>query len=138
MITGAATEVQRNSGQPLINGNALFPPSPSRLRLLSAQNRGPGGDSARSEARMSDLDGGENVGDQLDLPAGGCQDGAVAITEGDRTPRAAAPSFRAERRVCAGVAQRLIGCDGRPYPPVLGGPAARWRSEPTPGMGSFW
>jgi hypothetical protein len=55
--------------------------------------------SARSEARTNDLDGGENVGDQLDLPAGGCGDGAVAITEGDRTLRAAAPSFRAERRV---------------------------------------
>ena len=52
---------------------------------------------AHSEARTNDLDGGENVGDQLDLPAGGCEDGAVAITEGDRTPRAAAPSFRAER-----------------------------------------
>ena len=51
--------------------------------------------SARSEARTNDLDGGENVGDQLDLPAGGCEDGAVAITEGDRTPRAAAPLFRA-------------------------------------------
>ncbi len=49
---------------------------------------------------MNDLDGGENVGDQLDLPAGGCEDGAVAITEGDRTPRAAAPSFRADRRIC--------------------------------------
>ncbi len=52
--------------------------------------------SAHSEARTNDLDGGENVGDQLDLPAGGCEDGAVAITEGDRTPRVAAPSFRAE------------------------------------------
>ncbi|MGO9192583.1 MAG: hypothetical protein ACLP8X_29585, partial [Streptosporangiaceae bacterium] len=41
----------------------------------------------------NDLDGGENVGDQLDLPAGGYEDGAVAITEGDRTPRAPAPSF---------------------------------------------
>ena len=52
--------------------------------------------SAHSEARTKDLDGGENVGDQLDLPAGGCEDGAVAITEGDRTPRVAAPSCRAE------------------------------------------
>ncbi len=57
--------------------------------------------SARSEARTNDLDGGENFGDQLDLPAGGCEDGAVAITEDDRTPRAAAPSFRAERRLFA-------------------------------------
>src|ERR1039457_6426318 len=56
--------------------------------------------SAHSEARTNDLDGGEKVGDQLDLPAGGCEDGAVvAITEGDRTPRAAAPSFRADRRL---------------------------------------
>ncbi len=54
--------------------------------------------SARSEASTNDLDGGENVGDQLDLPAGGCEDGAVAITEGVRTPRAAAPSFRSDRR----------------------------------------
>jgi hypothetical protein len=43
--------------------------------------------SARSQARTNDLDGGENVGGQLDLPAGGCEDSAVAITEGDRTPR---------------------------------------------------
>jgi hypothetical protein len=27
------------------------------------------------------------AGDQLDLRAGGCEDGAVAITEGDRTPK---------------------------------------------------
>jgi len=52
--------------------------------------------SAHSEARTNDLYGGENVGDQLDLPAGGCEDDAVAITEGNRTPRVAAPSFRAE------------------------------------------
>jgi hypothetical protein len=52
--------------------------------------------SAHSKARTNDLDGGENVGDQLDLPAGGCEDGALAITEGDRTPRVAAPSCRAE------------------------------------------
>ena len=80
-----------------INGNAPYLPSPSRLRLLSARNRGLVG---APTARTNDLDGGENVGDQLDLPAGGCEDGAVAITEGDRTPRAAAPSFRAERRFC--------------------------------------
>jgi hypothetical protein len=80
----------------MINGNALYLPSPSRLRLLSAREPRSSW-SARSEARTNDLDGGENVGDQLDLPAGGCEDGAVAITEGDRTPRAAAPSFRAER-----------------------------------------
>jgi hypothetical protein len=66
---------------------------------------------------MSDLDGGENVGDQLDLPAGGCQDGAVAITEGDRTPRAAAPSFRAER--CSYVCQGL-GLFGDPISVVPG------------------
>jgi hypothetical protein len=63
--------------------------------------------SARSEARTSDLDGGENVGGQLDQPAGSCEDSAVAITEGDRTPGAAARSFRAERRIGA------IGSSGR-------------------------
>src|ERR1019366_9619134 len=41
--------------------------------------------SARSEARTNDLDGGQNVGGQLGLPAGGREEGA-AITEGDRTP----------------------------------------------------
>ena len=67
---------------------------PSRLRLFSARNRGLVG---APTARTNDLDGGENVGDQLDLPAGGCEDGAVAITEGDRTPEAATPSCRADR-----------------------------------------
>ena len=49
------------------------------------------------------LDGGENVGGQLDLPAGSCEVGAMAITEGDRTPRAAARSFCA---YCSGCNTR--------------------------------
>jgi hypothetical protein len=32
------------------------------------------------------LDGGQNPGGQLDPPVGGCEDGAVVVTEGDRTP----------------------------------------------------
>jgi len=52
--------------------------------------------SAHGEARTNDLGGDENVSDQLDLPAGGCEDGAMAITESDQTPRAAARSFRAD------------------------------------------
>src|SRR5450755_3962574 len=51
--------------------------------------------SARSEARSNDLDGGQNVGGQLGLPAGGREE-AAAVTEGDRTPWTAAPSFRAD------------------------------------------
>ena len=81
----------------MINGNALYPPSPSFAAAIVV---GPGpwsSWSAHSEARTNDLDGGENVGDQLDLPAGGCEDGAVAITGGDRTPEAATPSCRADR-----------------------------------------
>jgi len=37
-----------------------------------------------------------------------------------------------------GLAQRLIGHDGRPYPPVLGGSAAGGAAKPAPGMRSFW
>ena len=87
----------RLSGQQvMINGNALYPPSPSFAAAIVAGPEPRSSWSAHSEARTNDLDGGENVGDQLDPPAGGCEDGAVAITEGDRTPRVAAPSFRAE------------------------------------------
>jgi hypothetical protein len=46
----------------------------------------PSSRSAGSEARTNDLDGGKNVRYQLDLPADGCEDGAAAIAEGDRTP----------------------------------------------------
>jgi len=34
-------------------------------------------------------------------PLGGCEVGAIAVTVGDRTSRAAAPSFRADRRLRA-------------------------------------
>src|SRR5467141_2609029 len=54
---------------------------------------------ARSEARTNDQDGGENVRGQPDLPAGGCEDSAVAITEGDRTPRGSQRGH--ERRIGA-------------------------------------
>ncbi len=77
--------------QVMINGNALYAPSPSRLRSLSACNRGPGGAPAARRG-TNDLDGGQNVGGQLGLPTGGCEEGA-AITEGAWTPWAAAPSF---------------------------------------------
>src|SRR6266568_53994 len=68
----------------MINGNALYALSPSRLRIaVCPQPRSEW--SARSEARTNDLDGGQNVGGQLGLPAGAREEGA-AITEGDRTP----------------------------------------------------
>ena len=70
----------------MINGSALYPPSTSRLRSLSARTAVQV--SARREAtRTNDLDGGEDVGGQLDLPAVGCEDGGVVITESDRAPR---------------------------------------------------
>jgi hypothetical protein len=86
--------------------------------------------SAHSEARTNDLDGGENVGDQLDLPAGGCEDGAVAITEGDRTLRAAAPSFRAERRF--GRGNPILGAwrQGRPELLILASGSVSDRGVP--------
>jgi hypothetical protein len=53
---------------------------------------------------------------------------AIPVTEGDDQGRSEvhAPRLSPSLR---GHGQRLIGHDGRPYPPVLGGPAARWRSE---------
>jgi hypothetical protein len=96
-VCGGMWTVRLSGQQVMIDGSALF-----IHRLLrgvaivvgpAPQSRG----SARSEARTNDLDGGESVGDQLDLPAGGCEDGAVAITEDNRTPKAAAPSFGACR-----------------------------------------
>src|SRR5258708_36881197 len=41
----------------------------------------------RPQRGEDDLGGGEYAGDHLDLPAGGCEVGAVAITEGDRRSR---------------------------------------------------
>jgi len=55
-----------------------------------------------------DLDAGEHAGGQPDLPADGCEIGAVAITEGDRAARAAAPSFRADSLGLALVGHCLL------------------------------
>src|SRR6266516_6541295 len=49
-----------------------------------------------------------------------------------RNVNAAARPQRLQARLTPslrGHGRRRIGHDGRPYPPVLGGPAARWRSE---------
>ena len=64
---------------------------------------GPAVQVERPQRGEDGLDGGENVGGRLDLPAGSCEVGAVAITEGDRTPRAAARSFCA---YCSGCNTR--------------------------------
>jgi hypothetical protein len=80
----------------MINSNAPSLPSLSRLRPLSAGQRPQRGE--------DDLNGGKNPSGQLDLPAGGCEVGAVAITEGDRTSsrrRAVIPRRSPTRRWAA-------------------------------------
>src|SRR5260370_17375069 len=85
----------------MINGSALYAPSPSRLRSLSGRARGPGGAPAARRGRTT-WSAGQNVTGQRGLPAGGCEEGA-GITEGDRPPVGRYAVVRADRRIGAPV-----------------------------------
>src|SRR5262249_54579088 len=127
LVVVAQQHLRHRQADQLGVGDLRWPPGPARAKPSEGMMRSVS-ISARSEARTNDLDGGENVGGEVDLPA------AVANMMGWQSqkvtglPRTGAPSFRAERRLGVGCPGVWIRAEADADRLVRGGRGGRRRS----------